>query len=102
MRIHVVGSFYIEADGKNYTLREEYAGQTRCGEPRKGQRTHGYFRELSGAVWKCLELNTLNGAKAVELWECAKIVEESNKNAVNALEKEIEMLLKEEMNGLGR
>lgn len=102
MRIHIANDYYIEVSDKNYALIEEYEGKTKDGSPRKGRRIKGYFNTLQGAVLKCLELNTLNGAKAVELWEYAKMVEESNKNAVNALEKEIEMLLKEGMNGLGR
>jgi hypothetical protein len=71
-------------------LKEEYEGRTKEGEPRKGERKHGFYTNIASAVKRCLELNVLNGAQAVELWEYAKMVEESNKVAVNSIKKEIE------------
>ena len=96
MRIHIANDYYIEVSDKNYALIEEYEGKTKDGSPRKGRRIKGYFNTLQGAVLKCLELNTLNGAKAVELWEYAKMVEESNKTCAERLGKRIEALLEKE------
>ena len=96
MRIHIANDYYIEVSDKNYALIEEYEGKTKDGSPRKGRRIKGYFNTLQGAVLKCLELNTLNGAKAVELWEYAKMVEESNKTCADRLGKRIEALLEKE------
>lgn len=59
------------------------------GQPRKGERFVGSYKSISAAVYKCLELSVLNGAQAVELWEYAKMVEESNKAAAQAIQKEL-------------
>ena len=95
MRIHVFGNFYIEASARGFILKEEYEGRTKDGLPRKGERNHGFHTSIASAVKRCLELNVLNGAKAVELWEYAKMVEESNKLAAKSVQKEIETLMKE-------
>ena len=53
----------------------------------------GSYKSVSAAVHKCLELSVLNGAQAVELWEYAKMVEESNKAAVQAIQKELSAIM---------
>jgi hypothetical protein len=90
MRIHITCNYYINAGPKGFILKEEYKGRTKAGEPRKGERFIGSYNNISAAVHRCLQLNVLNGAQAVELWEYAKMVEESNKVAVNSIKKEIE------------
>lgn len=91
MRINLTGGFYLDANGKNYTLREEYEGKTRDGSPRVGTRTIGHYNNATAAIQKFLEVSVLNGAQAVELWEYAKMAEESNKQAINSIKKEIEV-----------
>ncbi len=93
MRIHIIGDFYVDAGPKNFILKEQYVGKTKTGEPRIGERFIGSYNDISAAVYKCLQLNVLNGAKAVELWEYVKRVEESNREAVNSVKKEIEILM---------
>lgn len=90
MKIHIIGNFFVDAGPKNFILIEEYEGKTKTGEPRKGKRFIGSYNKISAAVHECLRLNVLNGAEAVELWEYVKMVEESNKVAVNSIKKEIE------------
>ena len=92
MRINLACGFYLEANGKNYTLREEYQGKTRDGSPRVGIRTIGHYNNAAAAIRKFLEVSVLNGAQAVELWEYAKMVEESNKTLAESLGKCIEAL----------
>ena len=99
MKIHVFEGFYIEATKNSYILREEYMGKTRKGEPRKGSRFIGSFSNVTQAVRRCLELNVLNGAEAVELWEYAKMVEESNCRAIYELEKRINGMNGEKTDG---
>lgn len=93
MRVHIVNSFYIDIIPKGYVLKEEYEGRTKEGRPRTGERNHGFYSDIASAVKRCLELNTMKGSEAVELWQYAKMVEESNKRAVNSLKREIELLL---------
>lgn len=102
MRIHITGNYYIDAKPKGFILKEEYEGRTKSGEPRTGERFIGSYNNISAAVYRCLQLNVLNGAQAVELWEYAKKIEESNKVAVNSVKKEIEILMQGVQDGLGR
>ena len=89
MRIHITGNYYINAGPKGFILKEEYEGRTKSGEPRTGERFIGSYNNISAAVYRCLQLNVLNGAQAVELWEYAKKIEESNEKAAQAIEKRI-------------
>lgn len=100
MKIHITGNFYIYAKKKEFILKEEYEGKTKSGQPRKGERFVGSYNSISTAVHRCLELSVLNGAQAVELWKYAKLVEESNKAAAQAIQKEIAMILKERELGI--
>ena len=93
MKIHITGNLYISAKPKGFILKEEYEGKTKSGQPRKGERFVGNYKTISAAVHKCLELSVLNGAQAVELWEYAKMVEESNKAAEQAIQKELSTIL---------
>lgn len=102
MRINLAGGYYLEANGKNYTLREEYEGKTRDGSPRVGTRTIGHYNNATAAIQKFLEVSVLNGAQAVQIWMYAKMVEESNKTLAESLGKCIEALFeKGETNGMG-
>lgn len=92
MRIHITGNYYIDAKPKGFILKEEYEGRTKSGEPRTGERFIGSYNNISAAVHRCLQLNVLNGAQAVELWEYAKMVEESNKTLAESLGKLMEAL----------
>ena len=92
MKIHIIGNFFVNAGPKNFILIEEYEGKTKTGEPRKGKRFIGSYNKISAAVHECLHLNVLNGAEAVELWEYAKMVEESNKTLAESLGKLMEAL----------
>ena len=93
MRIHITGNYYINAGPKGFILKEEYEGRTKSGEPRTGERFIGSYNNISAAVHRCLQLNVINGAQAVELWEYAKMVEESNKAAVQAIKKELSAIM---------
>ena len=99
MKIHITGNLYISAEPKGFILKEEYEGKTRSGQPRKGERFVGSYKSISAAVHKCLELSVLNGAQAVELWEYAKMVEESNCRAIYEFEKRINGMNGEKTDG---
>ena len=99
--IKLPNNFYIDCKPGCYWLRERYIGKTKNGEPRESTRPHGYYRDLQSALYKYLEINTLNGLQAVEIWEVGKLVEQSNKMAVYKIE-QILKGVQDEINRCGR
>lgn len=87
MNIELLNGFFIECTPRSYILKERYDGKTKDGNPREGIRRHGSHYNLQSALLQFLRLNMLNGAQAVEIWEVGKMIEQSNKTAVNRLEK---------------
>lgn len=93
--IQLPNNFFIDCQPGCYWLRERYTGKKKDGSPKEATRPHGYYRDMRSALHKYLEINTINGLQAVEIWEVGKLVERSNKEAVYKLERILEGIVKQ-------
>ena len=93
MQINLINGFYIETDNRNFTLKQKYIGTRKDGTKKEAVKIHGHYGSLEQALEAFVKLYQIDrGARfAVDLMAYASLVEQSNKEAVRALKREIEV-----------
>ena len=93
MQINLINGFYIETDNRNYTLKQKYIGTRKDGTKKESVKIISHCGSMEQALELFLRINQVpKEAKiAVDLMSYASLVEQSNKEAVRALKREIEV-----------
>ena len=93
MQINLINGFYIETDKRNYTLKQKYIGTRKDGTKKESVKIISHCGSLEQALDLFLRINQVpKEAKiAVDLIAYANYIEQSNKEAVRALKREIEV-----------
>lgn len=93
MQINLINGFYIDTDNRNFTLKKKYIGTRKDGTKKEAVKIHGHYGSLEQALEAFLKLYQIDrGARfAVDLMWYADFIEQSNKEAVRALKREIEV-----------
>ena len=93
MQINIINGFYIETDNRNFTLKQKYIGTRKDGTKKESVKIISHCGSMEQALELFLRINQVpKEAKiAVDLMSYASLVEQSNKEAVRALKREIEV-----------
>ena len=93
MQINLINGFYIETDNRNFTLKQKYIGTRKDGTKKESVKIISHCGSLEQALDLFLRINQVpKEAKiAVDLMAYASLVEQSNKEAVRALKRGIEV-----------
>ena len=93
MQINLINGFYIDTDNRNFTLKQKYIGTRKDGTKKEAVKIISHCGSLEQALDLFLRINQVpKEAKiAVDLMAYASLVEQSNKEAVRALKREIEV-----------
>ena len=93
MQITLINGFYIETDNRNYTLKQKYIGKRKDGTKKESVKIISHCGSLEQALELFLRINQVpkEAKMAVDLMAYASLVEQSNKEAVRALKREIEV-----------
>ena len=93
MQIILINGFYIETDNRNFTLKQKYIGTRKDGTKKDSVKIISHCGSLEQALDLFLRINQVpKEAKiAVDLMAYANYIEQSNKEAVRALKREIEV-----------
>ena len=93
MQINLINGFYIETDNRNFTLKQKYIGTRKDGTKKESFKIISHCGSLEQAIETFLRLNQIphDSKLAVDLMEYANHIEQSNKEAVRALKREIEV-----------
>ena len=93
MQINLINGYYIETDNRNFTLKQKYIGTRKDGTKKESVKIISHCGSLEQALDLFLRINQVpKEAKiAVDLMEYAYFIEQSNKEAVQALKREIEV-----------
>ena len=91
--MNIGNGYYIDVTPNNYTLKQKYIGTRKDGTKKEAVKIHGHYGSLEQALEAFLKLYQIDrGARlAVDLMEYAYFIEQSNKEAVQALKREIEV-----------
>ena len=93
MQINLINGFYIETDNRNFTLKQKYVGKRKDGTKKEAVKIISHCGSLEQALEAFLKLYQIDrGARfSVDLMAYASLAEQSNKEAVQALKREIEV-----------
>ena len=93
MQINLINGFYIETDNRNFTLKQKYIGTRKDGTKKESVKIISHCGSLEQALDLFLRINQVpkESKMAVDLMAYASLVEQSNKEAVRALKREIEV-----------
>ena len=93
MKILLINGYYIETDNRNFTLRQKYIGTKKDGTKKDSVKIISHCGSLEQALETFLRMNQISqdSKLAVDLMEYANYIEQSNKEAVQALKREIEV-----------
>ena len=93
MQINLINGFYIETDNRNYTLKQKYIGTRKDGTKKESVKIISHCGSLEQALELFLRINQVpkEAKMAVDLMSYASLIEQSNKEAVRALKREIEV-----------
>ena len=93
MQINLINGFYIETDNRNFTLKQKYTGTRKDGTKKESVKIISHCGSLEQALELFLRINQVpkEAKMAVDLMSYASLVEQSNKEAVRALKREIEV-----------
>ena len=93
MQINLINGFYIETDNRNFTLKQKYIGKRKDGTKKESVKIISRCGSLEQALDLFLRINQVpkEAKMAVDLMSYASLVEQSNKEAVQALKREIEV-----------
>ena len=92
MQITIINGFYIETDNRNFTLKQKYIGTRKDGTKKESVKIISHCGSLEQALETFLKLYQIDrGARfAVDLMSYADFIEQSNKEAVQALKSVLE------------
>ena len=93
MQINIINGYYIDVTSNNFTLKQKYIGTRKDGTKKESVKIISHCGSLEQALELFLRINQVpKEAKiAVDLMSYASLVEQSNKEAVRALKREIEV-----------
>ena len=93
MQIILINGYYIETDNRNFTLKQKYIGTRKDGTKKESVKIISHCGSLEQALDLFLRINQVpKEAKiAVDLIAYANYIEQSNKETVRALKREIEV-----------
>ena len=93
MQINLINGFYIETDNRNFTLKQKYIGTRKDGTKKESVKIISHCGSLEQALDLFLRINQVpkEAKMEVDLMAYASLVEQSNKEAVRALKREIEV-----------
>ena len=93
MQINLINGFYIDVTPNNFTLKQKYTGTRKDGTKKEAVKIHGHYGSLEQALELFLRINQVpkESKLSVDLMEYANHIEQSNKEAVRALKREIEV-----------
>ena len=87
MQINLINGFYIDTDNRSFTLKQKYIGTRKDGTKKESVKIISHCGSFEQALELFLRINQVpKEAKiAVDLMEYANYIEQSNKEAVQAL-----------------
>lgn len=90
--MNIGNGYYIDVTPNNYTLKKKYIGTRKDGTKKEAVKIHGHYGSLEQALEAFLKLYQIDrGAGfAVDLMSYADFIEQSNKEAVQALKSVLE------------
>ena len=93
MQINIINGYYIDVTPNNYTLKQKYIGTRIDGTKKEAVKIISHCGSLEQALELFLRINQLpkEAKLSVDLMEYANHIEQSNKEAVRALKREIEV-----------
>ena len=93
MNISLINGYYIDVTPNNFTLKQKYIGTRKDGTKKESVKIISHCGSLEQALELFLRINQVpKEAKiAVDLMAYASLVEQSNKEPVRALKREIEV-----------
>ena len=89
MQIILINGYYIETDNRNFTLKQKYIGTRKDGTKKDSIKIISHCGSLEQALETFLRMNQIphDSKLSVDLMEYADLVEQSNKEAVQALKR---------------
>ena len=92
MQINLINGFYIETDNRNFTLKQKYIGKRKDGTKKEAVKIISHCGSLEQALETFLRMNQIphDSKLAVDLMSYADFIEQSNKEAVQALKSVME------------
>ena len=93
MQINLINGYYIDVTPNNFTLKQKYIGTRKDGTKKESVKIISHCGSLEQALDLFLRINQVpkEAKMAVDLMSYASLVEQSNKEAVRALKREIEV-----------
>lgn len=93
MQITLINGYYIETDNRNFTLKQKYVGKRKDGTKKEAVKIISHCGSMEQALDLFLRINQVpkEAKMAVDLMSYANYIEQSNKEAVRALKREIEV-----------
>ena len=93
MNISLINGYYIDVTPNNFTLKQKYIGTRKDGTKKESVKIISHCGSLEQALDLFLRINQVpkEAKMAVDLMEYAYFIEQSNKEAVRALKREIEV-----------
>lgn len=87
MQISLINGYYIEVSNRNFTLRQKYVGTSKEGNKKEYSKIISHCGSLEQALDLFLRINQVpkEAKMSVDLMEYANYIEQSNKEAVQAL-----------------
>ena len=92
MQINLINGYYIEVSNRNFTLRQKYVGTSKEGNKKEYSKIISHCGSLEQALDLFLRINQVpkEAKMSVDLMEYANYIEQSNKEAVQALKSVLE------------
>ena len=93
MNISIINGYYIDVTQNNYTLKQKYIGARKDGTKKESVKIISHCGSLEQALELFLRINQVpkESKLSVDLMAYANHIEQSNKEAVQALKREIEV-----------
>ena len=93
MNISLINGYYIDVTPNNFTLKQKYIGTRKDGTKKESVKIISHCGSLEQALELFLRINQVpkEAKMAVDLMAYANHIEQSNKEAVRALKREIEV-----------
>ena len=93
MNISIINGYYIDVTPNNFTLKQKYIGTRKDGTKKESVKIISHCGSLEQALELFLRINQVpkESKLSVDLMEYANHIEKSNKEAVRALKREIEV-----------
>ena len=93
MNISLINGYYIDVTPNNFTLKQKYIGTRKDGTKKESVKIISHCGSLEQALELFLRINQVpkEAKLSVDLMEYANHIEQSNKEAVRALKREIEV-----------